>query len=49
MQLTVCDQNNADCMLQRCGDCPDESPLREYLSQILLNEADESRPISFKE
>ena len=49
IQLTVCDQNNADCMLQRCDDCPGESPLREYLSQILLDEADESSYISIKE
>ena len=31
IQLTVCDQNNAACMLQRHDDCPGESPLREYL------------------
>ena len=50
IQLTVCDQNNADYMLQRCDDCPGESPLREYLSHLsLLDEADESSHISFRE
>ena len=49
IQLTVCDQNNADCMLQRCDDFPGESPLREYFSQVVLDEADESSYISFKE
>ena len=49
MQLTSCDQNNADCMLQRCDDCPGEFPWREYLSQVVLNESDESSHISFKE
>ena len=50
IQLTVCDQNNADYMLQRCDDCPGESPLREYLSHLsLLDEADECSHISFRE
>ena len=33
----------------RCDDCPGESPLREYLSQVLLDEADKSSYISFEE
>ena len=45
IKLTVCDQNNTEF----CDDCPSESPLREYLSEILLDEADESSRISFKE
>ena len=36
-------------MLQGLNDCPGESPLREYLSQILLDEADKSSHNSFKE
>ena len=35
-------------MLQRCVDCSGESLLREYLSQVLLDETDESSYISFR-
>ena len=48
IELTLCDQNNAVYMLQRCDDCPGESPLREYLCQNLLDEGGESSKISFK-
>ena len=45
IQLTICDQNNAGCMLQRWpGD-----PSRDYLGKILLNETDETCRISSKE
>ena len=49
IQLNVCDQNNAYCMLQRCDDCPYKSPLRKYLNQVLLDKTDESSHISFNE
>ena len=49
IQLTTCDQNNADCTLQRWENNPGESPFRGYLSQIFLDEADESSRISLKE
>ena len=47
IDMMVCDQSNADCMLRRCDDCPGEAPLTDFLCHTLQH--DENEDVTFKE
>lgn len=40
IDLIVCDQTLANCMLRRCDDCPGVVPLRDFLHQLLESDDD---------